>query len=380
MENVAKRLRIYKNLPVVICEWHQHVLPHIHRGIASRHLPAHCIKMIHFDAHPDLTFPLTKSADDCFEKSILYDELEIADWILPLFYEGHMDKVDLKDEYFIEELLYSRAADISDANDVSIQVKTLCCGTKCDKLSQNKEEVCDSQLCESAKRLKEDFRCKDVEDLIVGKSESFILDIDLDFFSTYNPFKLQHSKDDFARLAEIYQFEAPNSLSEEDIGEAMKNRQYQLEKLQNTIKYFIQDKLKELTKPTEFLNLIDQEKRVDVSEIDSEYYSLLLKLHKNANGTGTEFDLELIHFAGMSSELPHHRSTNDEINNSLEDVELFLRCLEKPIFVTIARSAEDEYTPKDQVDYIQQRVIQLLKKLYGDISIVKDYENINENT
>ena len=74
----------------------------------------------------------------------------------------------------------------------------------------------------------------------------------------------------------------------------MKKRQYQLERLQNTIKYFIQDKLKEPTKPTEFLNLIDQEKRIDVSEIDSEYYSLLLELHKNASGTGTEFDLELV--------------------------------------------------------------------------------------
>ena len=110
--------------------------------------------------------------------------------------ETFLCRVDLKDEYFIEELLYSTAEGISDASNVSMQVKTLCCGTICDQLSQNKEEICGSQLCQSAhsRRLKKDFRCKDVEDLIVGKSESFILDIDLDFFSTYNPFKLQHSK------------------------------------------------------------------------------------------------------------------------------------------------------------------------------------------
>ena len=93
MESKTKRLRTYEELPVVVCEWHQHVLSHIHRGIASRHLPSSGLKMLHFDAHPDLMFPVTMRAADCFDKEVLYDQIEIADWILPLCYEGHVNKV-----------------------------------------------------------------------------------------------------------------------------------------------------------------------------------------------------------------------------------------------------------------------------------------------
>ena len=93
MEGDTKRQRVYDKLPVAICEWHQHVLPHLHRAIATRHIPAYGLSMLHIDAHPDLTFPLTTEADDCFDKEILYDEIEIADWILPLVYEGHLTKI-----------------------------------------------------------------------------------------------------------------------------------------------------------------------------------------------------------------------------------------------------------------------------------------------
>lgn len=93
MEIKQKRLRCYEKLPVIICEWHQHVLPFIHRGIASRHLPSTGLQILHFDAHPDLTFPVNKPAADCFDKDALYDQIEIADWILPLCFEGHLNRI-----------------------------------------------------------------------------------------------------------------------------------------------------------------------------------------------------------------------------------------------------------------------------------------------
>ena len=48
------------------------------------------IKMVHLDSHPDLAYPDSLRADDCFDKTILYDQLDIADWILPLAYQGHL--------------------------------------------------------------------------------------------------------------------------------------------------------------------------------------------------------------------------------------------------------------------------------------------------
>ena len=46
--------------------------------------------MVHLDSHPDLAYPDSLEADDCFDKDILYDQLDIADWILPLAYQGHL--------------------------------------------------------------------------------------------------------------------------------------------------------------------------------------------------------------------------------------------------------------------------------------------------
>merc|ERR1740124_1394848 len=80
-----------KSIPLVVCEYHQEVLQYIHRLIARKKLPFNSIKMVHFDSHPDLSYPHRLSADDCFNKEKMYYDLDIADWILPLMYAGHID-------------------------------------------------------------------------------------------------------------------------------------------------------------------------------------------------------------------------------------------------------------------------------------------------
>jgi len=77
-------------LPIIVCEYHQDVIQFIHRHIARKKLPFSCIKMVHLDSHPDLAYPTHLRADDCFVKETLYDNLDIADWILPLMYQGHL--------------------------------------------------------------------------------------------------------------------------------------------------------------------------------------------------------------------------------------------------------------------------------------------------
>ncbi len=93
VERKFKKPRRYSKLPVVICEWHHHILPHIHRAIGSRHLPENGLKLLHFDSHPDLTFPMNLTAESCFDRDALYENIEIADWILPLVYENHVNEV-----------------------------------------------------------------------------------------------------------------------------------------------------------------------------------------------------------------------------------------------------------------------------------------------
>lgn len=90
---IKKQRSLGTDIQVVVCEYHQEVIQYIHRYIAKKKLPFSGLKMIHFDSHPDLAFPKDLNAEDCFNKEILYNDLDIADWILPLMYEGHLRDV-----------------------------------------------------------------------------------------------------------------------------------------------------------------------------------------------------------------------------------------------------------------------------------------------
>ena len=92
-KRARKELRLYKKIPVWICEYHQEVLPFIYRAIGSKHLPFAGITLLHFDSHPDLMAPLYMKAESVFNKDVLYDIVSIADWILPAVYVGHVSKV-----------------------------------------------------------------------------------------------------------------------------------------------------------------------------------------------------------------------------------------------------------------------------------------------
>lgn len=86
-------LRKYTKMPIWICENHDEVLYYIHRAIGSRHIPFEGTTILHFDSHPDLTVPVKMKASTVFEQEKLYEEISIADWILPAVYAGHINKV-----------------------------------------------------------------------------------------------------------------------------------------------------------------------------------------------------------------------------------------------------------------------------------------------
>lgn len=86
-------LRKYAKVPIWICENHDEVLYYIHRAIGSRHIAFEGITLLHFDSHPDLTVPVKMKANTVFEQQTLYEEISIADWILPAVYAGHVDRV-----------------------------------------------------------------------------------------------------------------------------------------------------------------------------------------------------------------------------------------------------------------------------------------------
>lgn len=241
-------LKKYKKIPVFVVEDHNDVLPFIYRCIGSKHLPVYNNTIIHFDSHPDLLVSRELSAETVGKKYDLFDCLSIENWILPAAYAGHLTRVvwvkppwanqmekgtrhftigrnsegkirlDSLESYFLSDGLYCPADKLDNKKVVTLSVHTL--GIY--------EEDEDEQVEESntAKRV--------VESIVEGLKtlKEYILDVDLDFFSTMNPFKNLYEKSDlYDRLKELYNFSLPAVPSESGLVELAGRREQQLASL-----------------------------------------------------------------------------------------------------------------------------------------------------
>jgi len=227
------KLKTWFKNPVYVCEDHHEVLPHIYRAIGSHHLPLRGTILVHFDAHPDLLLPVDMLANDCYIKDVLFDTISIGDWILPAVYAGHLSaivwykmdwstqlcdgcyqlgvgrhkltgklrcfneciathchscmhtcRVTLAEEYFLNELLYSPNKDLDNISTISLLVVTFNQDSEWDQAKRSKKA-----------RLNKDgnLACDEALKLLAA-AQHWILDIDLDFFSTANPFSNSLSK------------------------------------------------------------------------------------------------------------------------------------------------------------------------------------------
>ena len=243
--------------------------------------------------------------------------------------------------YYISEGLFTSPENIVDTKEVTLIV------IKLDEKDENMRGLRDQLMV--------------VEEQIAEVGH-FILDFDLDFFSTLNPFVSLYSEAGlYKKLKTLYSIAPiPHNLeTPAKIQFAMKSTEERVEllkKLRNIFEFLTID---------ENLNMYEglgQELLGQVSDIVTSVRKHYPK---------EEVDWRMVHDAGCTfddSELPHHISSPSQIQTLIRMTESFLDLLgQSPTIVTMSRSSQDDYCPPHQVEDIQSGVLNLLKIKYGNI-------------
>ncbi|XP_059671252.1 UPF0489 protein C5orf22 homolog [Gavia stellata] len=202
---------------------------------------------------------------------------------------------------------------------------------------------------------------------VLQKGNAYVLDIDLDFFSVKNPFKEMYTQTEYELLQELYNFKKPHrNATEEGLLDCVENRVHQLEDLEAA-----------------FADLCDNDDEETLQKWAS--YPGMKPLVQLVHSLKTRMespDYEMVHQAGLTCdymELPHHVSTEEEIEGLIQSLKVLLKDMPKPTLVTVARSSLDEYCPSEQVDIIQAKVLNLLGSVYGTLDVHLDYSSTSSS-
>ncbi|XP_037291637.2 misexpression suppressor of ras 6 [Rhipicephalus microplus] len=363
-------------VPVRVVEPHFHALDHIYRAIGSKKLNFDGLLMIHFDAHPDLVIPAQLEPSKIQDREHVMSSIDIESWIMPAAVAGHFDrllwvrspwsdqlpdgdhcfligekdgraKVSSALPYFLSECAWSPSEELSGAHGMTLRVRPL-------------DWLLAQRFPEEAWR---------------PSSRQLVLDIDLDFYSTQDPFSLMFTASQMAWLRKLYHWDWPkDSQDTQKIKEAQEGRARQLEHLKTCLDYELRD-IENLKEPLDKNGL-------EEPACPSELVALCRDL-KERPPIGETLDADLVHAAGctcdLDSTLPHHPSSKQEVSDLIASTARFLQSLcAVPAVITIARSSIDAYCPPEEVDFIQCSVIDMLRSVYGELDIQLDYDGAGD--
>lgn len=387
-------LRRFKKIPVFVAEAHNDVLDYIYRCLGARFLPFWGCALVHFDAHPDMTVPRNVPAELIINREKLLNALSIENWIMPTVYAKHFDRlvwckppwsnqmpdgefhfyigeyadvmhVSSKLEYFVSEGSYQLKECLRKAQTVHlVNVQVPAPSLKSDEpVSEDEPET----GIEMTRRL------LDWE----NRADSFVLDIDLDFFTTCNPFRHVYSRvHTMSRLKHIFEYKpASKTANDFEVLAVARARRNQLDDLERIFKYLQETKgdLGGIRPACESTSRAWPRIAILCELLQLEYID-----------KGEEVDFMLVYNAGCTIDmdmggLPHHECTYGEVDAMVTYFEEFLKDLlpAVPTIITMARSSWDGYCPPDQVDSIQWRVFSALQRVYGHLltdRVIKEYE------
>ncbi|XP_034183588.1 misexpression suppressor of ras 6 [Osmia lignaria lignaria] len=371
--------KYFKRVPIYVVEAHDEVLPFIYRCLGSKHLPFEANVFVHLDSHPDMLIPKTMLADTVWDKNELFSEISIENWILPAAYAGHFKhliwvkppwanqmadgvttffigkhkdngsiRLTCPEPYFVSEGLYTMMEELENTREVTLHVMTI-----------------GGFIDDPAKR--DDFTAisSALRQYLPERDTPYILDVDLDFFSTKNPFKTLYDRANlYDKLASLYAFARPDSTDPEVLKEATDARNEQLNELESLFNYLDEHRS---------LQGYEGEKSSRYEAVEL-IYRELTSVYKQS-----EIDWKIIHDAGCTrddTDLPDHVTKPQDLDRLITGTfRSFLAALPAPpTIVTIARSSEDEYCPIEDVDQIQLGVLDELRQRLENVDIQLAYQ------
>ncbi|XP_058063285.1 UPF0489 protein C5orf22 homolog [Anopheles bellator] len=351
--------RTFEKVPIFVVEDHQEVLTFLFRCLGSKHLPLHGNRILHFDSHPDLCIPKHMPACYVFNKDDLLDSISIENWLMPTVFAGHVQRIVWIKPPWSEQIPKGKYAFHVGEFEGSIRTDATLEYFVSEGCYQPEEKLENKKRLELEVCAVDEYAVAEDADL----AEGYILDIDLDYFSTHNPFlKIYDRVQLYEKLKEIFVSPELADDAENDLKKMQRlarDREEKLEFLESIFLY-----LEEVGNLKHFL--VDYQQ-----EISAEYAGLLEKVTKVVRMLKHEYkeeeiDWSMIYDAGCTcdvTDLPHHESSREEIVRMVQSLEGFLRKLPSaPVVITISRSSEDDYTPAEQVEMIQEMVLNALTK------------------
>lgn len=388
--STVNNLRPFEKIPIFVVENHNDVLHFIYRCLGARRIPFSANKILHFDSHPDMTIPKSMPAEFVRDKDKLLDTVSIENWLMPAVYGGHIDQLiwmkphwahqindgdyefsigdhagqirsDSSLEYFISEGTYQPKYNLNNQRLINLRVFTL----NEQLISGQQQQQQQQQSSQSHTTTTTDTRCVEFQNCVDADNEHFILDVDLDFFSTANPFKKLLHPQVYENLKHLFKgnffdksFDTmATSSNEDELATLTTERSNFLDDMENIFQQldenieidniFIPNTLTKYK--SQIINLVNEVKKQHANDM------IEWRIIFNA---GCTFD---------SNELPHHISNEHEINQLISSFKRFLEIFRyTPSIITISRSSEDDYCPADKVDFIQQLVLDTIFSVYGE--------------
>ncbi|KAM3967517.1 misexpression suppressor of ras 6 [Aphomia sociella] len=370
-EGCFQPMKRFKKVPIYVVEEHNDALQFIYSAIGGKKLPVEGTALLHLDAHPDMLIDRKLKGEEARLGRKLLPLLQIENWIVPAVAAGHIGRVvwlrppwakqftdgtriirvgdhprtgllrvDSTEPYYLSDALYS--AELVNERKFTLTVAEL--------KKSNENEM--ARLIEN-----------------INISQPYVLDIDLDFFSTGNPFlNLYENIKLYDSLEPIFTFELPEKNDVTTVEKVVELREKQLDELERL-----------------FQNLEEHGDLKTYSGEKTDTYDMVSDLvtavSREAELHNERPDWWAVFAAGCTRDqggLPHHISTEEEIRSMVkETLPMFLQGLPPPVLITVARSTDDGYCPAHQIDFIQSLVLETLSEIYDTDEPALHYLNAN---